>query len=106
MTAFIVLVAIVMTTAYIFTAIASWFERAGQQLDALIDAALNDQATDFGEPTREQVEQGFLDETTETVDAHLLPLSQSETARRIRQRITDNECRRFRAELDGWGRPA
>ena len=63
-------------------------------------------AADFDEPTRAEVEHMYgprvMYGPQDVVDAHRLPLSQSETARRIRARIADNECARFRRELDEW----
>lgn len=55
---------------FIFGGIASWAliawaRAADRNVEAAIEAALSDQAADFGEPTRFEIEAGWLNETTE-----------------------------------------
>lgn len=45
-----------------------------------------------------------LDETTETFDASLLPISDSEVARRLRRVMDENAAvRQLRDDVDAWG---
>lgn len=86
--------------AFAIVAALNWADREVQRH---VQTALCEQAGDWHEPTRTEVEADFFwHNFADVVDAHALPLSQSPTAQRIRDQIADNECRRFRTELDTW----
>lgn len=48
-----------------FWALVEWARAADRNVEAAINAALADQASDFDEPTRNDVEAGWLNEDTE-----------------------------------------
>lgn len=72
-------------------------------------------AADWGEPSRAEVEACWCDEDPflygplamygprDVVDAHRLPISQSETAQRFRALIASNEAGRIDDEWARWG---
>lgn len=101
-----------------FAALAAiWITDAHERRALEVLALLDTEAADWDEPSRADVEArfhtfdaptladalGITDADDYSWDASRLPLSQSPVAQRIREQIVRNECRRFRAELDGWG---
>ncbi len=111
--AFAVLCAVLWTGALVAICVTEANERRAAEHLALLDT----EAADWDEPSRADVEARFHTSDAPTLadalgitdaddyswDASRLPLSQSPVAQRIREQIAENECRRFRAELDGWG---
>jgi len=94
-----------------------WISDAHERRALEVLALLDTEAADWDEPSRADVEArfhafdaptlaealGITDADDYSWDASRLPLSQSPVAQRIREQIAENECRRFRAELDGYG---
>lgn len=102
----------------ILAAVVSRFLRwADREVERHVQAALGEQAADWGEPTRAEVEAEWdewcdrrpvygplaMHGPKDVVDARAMPIGQSETAQRIRALIASNEAGRIDDEWRRWG---
>jgi len=99
--------------AAIVGAVLCW---ADLEVERHVQAALSEQAADHGEPTRAEVEAEWdewcdqrpvygplaMHGPKDVVDARAMPISQSETAQRIRALIARNEAARIDDEWAAW----